>query len=105
MDYDQFILAARAALHFATFCLLFSYRDPDAQRRPMVSLLAISLAAPSIAMCLHILGNWGGRALTPAQLVEHTLIAILSAAVFVAVALSRGNVAKLLPRRIWSHLP
>lgn len=105
MELDQIILAARAALHFATFCILFSYNDPDAERRPFVSLLAVMLAAPSIGMSLYIVGNWGARSLTASQMIESVLMTVFAAALLIAVALCRGNVARLLPRRAWSHHP
>ena len=105
MDYESVLMLIRATLHLCTFLLIASYKDDGAKYRLGVSVLALGIAAPSLAMAFRIAVNWDHRVLSPPQVIEQTLMTIFVAAIFSAVAVSRGNVATLLPRRVWSHRP
>lgn len=101
------LLIARACFHLGTFWLIFNYEpDDNTQDRPRVSLLAIALALPSLLLGGRIaLFTLWQASLTTGQLLDQFLTLVLAGGLFAAVWLGRGNVATLLPRRVWSHRP
>lgn len=99
MEVEAVILGLRALLHVAAFLIVASFYDPSARYRPGVSLFAVTLAGSNLALAMQILTSWALLLQTGAQ-VWSTLYA---AVVLIAVAYTRGNVAKLLPRVKWGH--
>ena len=94
---DDVLLWLRVAAHLVTFAAVtFWYRDPLASFRPCVSMLATVIAGSSLAAAITIaLSN------TPPGIFDTLLFVAFCALVLRA----GGNVARLLPRRVWSHRP
>ena len=94
---DDVLLWLRVAAHLITFfAIAIWYRDPDAAFRPGVSILATAIAASSLAAAVTLS-------------VYKYPVGIFDTLLFVAfcalVLRAGGNVARLLPRRVWSHRP
>jgi len=94
---DDVLLWLRVAAHLVTFAALtFWYRDPCARYRPGVSILATAIAASSLAAAVTVS-------------IFKTPVGIFDTLLFVAfcalVLRAGGNVARLLPRRVWEHRP
>jgi hypothetical protein len=99
MTLESFINSAHLILLLGIFGIIASYKPSEGTRyRPVISLLAASLAGMSLAMATHIVTRWDEACQSP-----QPLWATLSAVAFVAVACVRGNVAKLIPRFKRSH--
>ena len=94
---DDLLLWARVAAHLITFAAIaIWYRDPCARFRPFVSMLATAIAGSSLAAAVTI-----SLSRAPAGLFGTLLFVAFCALVLRA----GGNVARLLPRRVWSHRP
>lgn len=94
---DDLLLWLRVAAHVLTFvAVALWYRDPCARFRPGVSLLATVIAGSSLAAAVTL-----SLSKTPAGLFDTLLFVAFCALVLRA----GGNVARLLPRKIWSHRP
>lgn len=74
--------------------------DENTRYRARVSIGAAAFAGSCFAIAAWTATNWSSacEGLTPRVL--HTIFA---ACIFVSVARTRGNVAKLLPRLKWNH--
>lgn len=97
MEIDALLLAIRALAHLVTFGIVFSYFDPTARYRIGVSLLAFCVAGGSLAAAVQVATRWPEMMQTGPQ----APLTILTIAFLVPVALTRGNLAKLLPRIKW----
>jgi hypothetical protein len=94
---DDLLLWLRVAAHLITFAAVaFWYRDPLASFRPCVSMLATVIAGASLAAAVTL-----SLSITPAGIFD----TLLFVAFCVLVLRAGGNVARLLPRRVWSHRP
>lgn len=95
---DSVIATIHLVLLLGIFGLVASYRpDEETRYRPAISLFAAGLAGSSLALATQIATQWGESCQAP-QLWQ----VIFTAFVFVAVARTRGNVAKLFPRLKWT---
>lgn len=97
MELDALLLIVRALAHLATFGIVFSYFDPSARYRIGVSLLAFCVAGGSLAATVQIVTRWPDMLQSGPQAPQ----TILALAFLVPIALTRGNLAKLLPRIKW----
>ena len=98
MTPDNLLTIVHVMLLLGIFGFVASYRPDDQTRyRPVVSIFAAALAGASLAMVAQIVTQWDDacKASQPWQ-------TLFSACVFFAVAHTRGNVAKLLPRLKWT---
>ena len=94
---DDLLLWLRVAAHLITFAAVaIWYRDPLATFRPGVSLLATVIAGSSLAAAVTL-----SLSRTPAGIFDTLLFVAFCALVLRA----GGNVARLLPRRVWEHRP
>lgn len=95
---ENALTVVHVLLLLGVFGFIVSYRpDEQTRYRPAVSLFASTLAGASLAMVAQTVTQWG-------QSCQATQVGpvLFTACVFVAVAYTRGNVAKLLPRLPWS---
>lgn len=97
MEIDALLLAIRALAHLVTFGIVASFCDPSARYRPGVSILAFCVAGGSLAAVFQIVTRWAELMQSGPQAPQ----TILALAFLVPVALTRGNLAKLLPRIKW----
>lgn len=98
MTTESMITLTHVALLLGIFGFVASYKPDDETRyRPVVSLFAAGLAGSSLAMAAQIVTQWGEACQAP-----QPWHALFTACIFVAVAYTRGNVAKLFPRIKWS---
>jgi hypothetical protein len=94
---DDLLLWLRVAVHLITFAAVaIWYRDPLAKFRPGASLLATVIAGASLAAAVTL-----SLSKTPVGIFDTLLFVAFCALVLRA----GGNVARLLPRRVWSHRP
>lgn len=94
---DDVLLWVRIAAHLITFgAVAFWYSDPDARFRPMASGLATMIAGGSLAAAIQLVLRP-----VPVGLFDTLLFVTFCGLVLRA----EGNVAKFLPRRVWSHRP
>lgn len=101
MTPNDILTAAHVLLLLGVFGFIVSYRpDEQTRYRPAVSLFAATLAGTSLAIVAQTVTQWG-QSCQNAQ----GWPVLFTACVFVAVAYTRGNVAKLLPRLPWSTRP
>lgn len=87
----EFLLGARLALHVATATILLAYCRPEARFRLGPSVIAGLLASSSAAMAVQIVIDWH-------DLIQHRpqpQLLIFVATVFLPVAVTRGDVAKI----------
>lgn len=92
---DDVLLWVRIAAHLITFgAVAFWYSDPDARFRPMASGLATMIAGGSLAAAIQLVLRP-----VPVGLFDTLLFVTFCGLVLRA----EGNVAKFLPRRVWSH--
>lgn len=99
MTLESFINFIHVMLLLGIFGFVVSYiPDGSTRYRPTVSIFAAFLAGISLAMAAQIVTRWDDACQSP-----QPLWALLTACVFVAVAHTKGNVAKLFPRIKWSH--
>jgi len=98
MTAESLITLAHLAMLLGIVGFVASYKPDDGTRyRPVVSLFAAGLAGSSLAMAAQIVTQWGESCQAP-----QPWHALFTACIFVAVACTRGNVAKLFPRLKWS---
>lgn len=96
--FEQSILLIRCLFHLATFAILLSYRDPNARPKPGVACIAIVLTFVSGALGMRaFFAAWHMQYMSASQMADNVLWLILSAVLFSLVAVSRGNVARMLP--------
>lgn len=96
---ESFINFFHVMLLLGIFGFIASYAPDDETRyRPAVSIFAASLAGISLAMVAQIVTRWDDACQSP-----QPLWTLFTACVFIAVAQTKGNVAKLFPRIKWSH--
>lgn len=99
MTFESLLTLTHVLLLLGIFGLIASYKpDDQARYRPAVSLFAASLAGISLAMVAQIVTSWDDSCRAP-----QPIWTLFTAFVFVAVAHTKGNVAKLFPRIKWSH--
>lgn len=91
-------LAVRVIAHLITFLYIAKWYDGEAEHRTGVSWFAIALAGGSFSAA------WLGLLVEQPLLPQFPLM-LLAVALAIAVVRAEGNVAKLLPRRRWSHRP
>jgi hypothetical protein len=98
--FDNPLAMLQLLFHLGTLLIVASFKDDDATWRPGVSILASAIAGSSLGMAFMIVfPAWSGCA-------EPEPWSVLQAGlVFFLIATTRGNVAKLLPRRKWSNHP
>lgn len=95
MELEAVLLWVRFAIHVATFLIIFCYNGKGSRQRWGVSFLAICLAGSSVGFACFIAFGVIDPALTTPQ----WLYIVAFGSVLGLVLRSRGNVAKLLPRR------
>lgn len=89
------LLCLQVAAHLLTFgAVALWYSDPDARYRPGVSILATLIAGSSLAAAVFAVMAGRGAG------VFETLLLV---ALCLLVLRARGNVARLLPRQVWSR--
>lgn len=99
MTLESFINFIHVMLLLGIFGFISSYTpDKKTRYRPTVSIFAAFLAGISLAMVAQIVTRWDESCQEP-----QPLLTLFTACVFVAVAHTKGNVAKLFPRIKWSH--
>lgn len=99
MTFESLLTFTHVILLLGIFGLVASYKPDDQTRyRPAVSIFAASLAGASLALVAHIVTAWGDSCKSP-----QPIWTLFTALVFISVAYTRGNVAKLFPRIKWSH--
>lgn len=92
---DDVLMWLRVAAHLITFAAVaLWYRDPDATFRPGVSILATVIAGSSLAAAVTL-----SLSKIPVGIFDTLLFVAFCALVLRA----GGNVARLLPRRVWEH--
>lgn len=95
----ELVVIIRVIAHLVTFvALAFWYKDPDAQWRPGVSITATVVAGSSFASAF-LLWYSSPPILTASMLFETVLVVAFT----VLIVMARGNMARLFPRRVWSH--
>ena len=87
----EILLGVRLALHLATVVLLCGYFQPSARFRLGPSAMAGLLLASSASLAFQILRGWHEMVLQNPQ----PQLVIFVFAVFLPIAYTRGNVAKL----------
>jgi hypothetical protein len=93
---DNPLSLLQVLFHIGTLLIVASFRDEGATYRPGVSLLACIIAGSSLAMAFMLLFPAQSACTRPEP------GALLQAGlVFFLIATTRGNVARLLPRRKW----
>lgn len=98
MTTESLITIVHVALLLGIVGFVASYKPDDGTRyRPVVSLFAAGLAGSSLAMAAQIVTQFSESCQAP-----QPWHALFTACIFVAVAYTRGNVAKLFPRIKWS---
>lgn len=101
MTSNSLLAAVHVVLLLGIFGFIVSYRpDEQTRYRPAVSLFAASLAGSALALVIQIATQMNASCQPP-----QVWPVLFTACVFVAVASTRGNVAKLLPRIPWSTRP
>jgi peptidoglycan/LPS O-acetylase OafA/YrhL len=99
MTLDSFLTVTHAVLLLGIFGFVASYKpDCETRYRPAISIFAATLAGICLALVAQIVTNWEQSCSAP-----QPLWTLFTALVFVAVAYTRGNVAKLFPRVKWGH--
>lgn len=102
---ESMIIACRGLMNLATFLIVASFYDPTARYRLGASLVAIGIAGFSFGLAV-----WSAFSLWqpscacsgPLDRVQQVLLLGLFAILLALVVRSKGNIAKLLPRRNWS---
>lgn len=100
MELDQLLLATRVVFYLGiAFMIGVWYKPgPDAEYRMLVSLVATLLAGFSFALGVLNIITWDtGKMATMKELLATGFVGMW----FLLTVLSRGNVAKLIPKRIW----
>lgn len=87
----EFLLAIRLALHVATIILLMRYCQLDARFRLGPSVMAGVLLSTSAYWAVKLIGHWASAVHHDPQIWQ----VVLCLAIFIPVAWSKGNVAKL----------
>ena len=103
MNPEEFLLATRLALHIATIIILMRYCQLDARFRMGPSVLAGLLLSTSAYWTIRLLSHWTSLVNHEPQIGQ----VIICLAIFIPVAWSKGNVAKLYdflyPLFPWTH--
>lgn len=92
------MLAVRIVAHLVTMVYVVKWYDPEATHRPGVSWLAVAIAGGSFSAATLAL-------LTEQAALPQFPLCVLAVSLSVLVVRAGGNVAKLLPRRTWTHRP
>lgn len=92
MEVSTVLLWVECAIHFATFLVLFVYKDGEARQRWGVSCLAIGIAGVSIGLAVLIVTGM----VKPGYPLVQALYVAGFACVLGLVIRARGNVAKVL---------
>lgn len=87
----ELLLGTRLALHLATAALLLAYFQPSARFRLGPSAMAGVLLASSASLAFQIVRGWGEMV----QQNPQPQLVLFVFAVFLPIAYTRGNVAKL----------
>lgn len=91
MELNALLMWVECAIHFATFLIVWLYRDHAARQRWGVSAFAIGIAASNIGLAVLIaLG-----AFKPGPAMAHALLIIAFGCFFGLLVRTRGNVAKM----------
>lgn len=92
MELNAILLWVECGIHFATFVIVYLYRDHTARQRWGVSAFAIGIAASNIGLTvLIVLG-----AIKPGPAMAHMLLIIAFGCMFGLLVRARGNVAKMI---------
>ncbi len=104
MELETVLQWVRVFAHIATVLIISSYRPaPDSNHRPGIKLAAIVLCCGSAMMLATTAVHWSRWLLMP--LAGHIALTPMFLVIVWPLAQSRGNVAVLFPRRVWSHRP
>ena len=96
MELEQFLQGVRTLTHLATFLTIASYSGSGARWRPAVSVLAACLAGSSLAMATFALTDRSHALRNGPQ----WLATLGWLSVLLLVISSRGNVARIIPKRM-----
>lgn len=95
MELNVVLLWVECVIHFATFLIVFLYKETHTRQRWGVSACAIGIAAANIGLAvLIVLG-----AVHPGPTVVHILLIAVFGWMLVRLLRARGNVAKFIKLR------
>lgn len=104
MELSEFFQGVRLVVHAITFLVVAGYcPDADSSKRLGVSTFAIAIAGGSACLAVSTLLSWYEWLTLP--LAGHVFLSLIFAALLAPIAVGRGNVATLFPRKPWSHRP
>lgn len=104
MELNDFLQGGRIAAHLVTVFIVAAYcPDPVSAKRLGISLFAAMVAGVSACLAVSTALNWAQWLELP--LAGHICLAFTSWLLLAPVVAGRGNVARLFPRRAWSHRP
>lgn len=95
MEFDTILLTLRLVFHFGIFLAIASYHPKGSRQRWGVSTLAVIMAASNLGLGTALLTG----AVEPRNIGPQWLYVGAFGSLFWLVVLSRGNVARLIPRR------
>ena len=93
MELNVILLWVECVIHFATFLILWVYRDHSSRQRWGVSMLAVGLAAANVGLFTLILFN----IVKPGPAMVHALLILAFGCVLGLLVKAKGNVAKMIP--------
>jgi hypothetical protein len=92
MELNVILLWVECVIHFATFLILWLYKDHSARQRWGVSMCAIGLAASNVGLAVLIaLG-----VIKAGAPMVHVLLILAFGCMFGLLVRARGNVAKMI---------
>lgn len=93
MELNVILLWVECVIHFATFLILWLYRDHTSRQRWGVSMLAVGIAAANVGLFTLILFH----IVKPGPPMVHALLILAFGCVLGLLIRAKGNVAKMVP--------
>ena len=93
MDLNVILVWVECVIHFATFLIVWLYRDNHSRQRWGVSMLAVGIAASNVGLFTLIIFN----IVKPGPAMVHALLILGFGCMFGLLVRTRGNVAKMMP--------